>query len=384
MFEKIEKANLMIKHYMMEFNSDEITTPKYQRDHCWKSEFESKLINSILDGVDLPKIYLGKIKETGETHLIDGGHRSRTIDRFMKNEFSIVRNQKNVFYNKVFEKDTKGKTNLSEEEKKNFDNYTLDVVTYVNINEKECRNIFNNLQNAQPMSIEDVINSWQSDLVDYVRDLLDESIEIDNEKNTVREWYEKYSSIMGKTKPEKTKIMTHLLSLFTIFFPQTDNEILNPNFKEKEELSRLYLAKGNNKNSPCLNYVKEYKAEITGEISREFIEKLSFIFSYFIQNKNIFPTYLYTLIHAKENHENFSIEKYETLLENVKNYEKLKKEADTFHKSKNFDESLKKSKDAETLNDENDKHLETWFRSRKDDHQTGMKKRYQIVLKTCL
>ena len=63
MFEKIEKANLMIKHYIMEFNSDEITTPKYQRDHCWKSEFETKLINTILKGEDLPKLYLGKIKE---------------------------------------------------------------------------------------------------------------------------------------------------------------------------------------------------------------------------------------------------------------------------------------------------------------------------------
>lgn len=384
MFEKIEKVNLKIKHYMMEFNSNEITTPKYQREHCWNSDFESKLIMDILKGIDLPKLYLGKIKETGETHLIDGGHRSRTINRFMKNEFSIVMNQKNVFYNKTFEKDTKGKINLSSSERENFDNYMIDVVTYVNINERDCRNIFNNLQNAQPMSIEDVINSWQSDLIDYIRDLLDESFEIENETNTLREWYEKYPSIMGKTKPEKTKIMTHLLSWFTIFFPQTDNEILNPNFKEKEELSRLYLAKGNNKNSPCLNYVKEYKGEISEETSRMFIEKICVIFSYFIQHKDIFPTYLYTLIHAKENHDNFSIEKYESLLENVKKYERLKKEADNLHQSKNFDESLKKSKEKEILNDENDKHLEIWFRSRKDDHQTGMKKRYQIVLKTCL
>ena len=137
------KVNYNISYYLHMFNSGNITTPKYQREHCWKPEFEVKLIMSILAGVDLPKIYLGQIKETGETHLIDGGHRSRTIDRFVKNEFHIIRDGKHVYYNKEFEQETKGKINLSEEEKRYFDNYHLDVLTYIDITEKECRNIFN-------------------------------------------------------------------------------------------------------------------------------------------------------------------------------------------------------------------------------------------------
>ena len=115
---KTNNVNYDIKYYLHMFNSGKITTPKYQREHCWKPEFEVKLIMSILAGVDLPKIYLGQIKETGETHLIDGGHRSRTIDRFVKNEFHITRDGKHVYYNKEFEQETKGKVNLSEEEKR--------------------------------------------------------------------------------------------------------------------------------------------------------------------------------------------------------------------------------------------------------------------------
>ena len=381
---KTNKVNYDITYYLHMFNSGNITTPKYQREHCWKPEFEVKLIMSILAGVDLPKIYLGQIKETGETHLIDGGHRSRTIDRFVKNEFHITRDGKHVYYNKEFEQETKGKVNLTEEEKRYFDSYHLDVLTYEGITEKECRNIFNDLQNAQPMSIDDVINSWQSELVDYIRDLLDQYLYIGEEPKTVKEWFETYPKIMGRIKPEKTKVMTHLISWFTIFFPLVDNITLNPKIKEKEELSRLFLAKGNNQNSPALNYVKEHQDEITDEMDETFKENIKFIFDYYIHHQDMFSAYLYTLIHMRANHESFDIDIYEDFLETVKEYEYLKKEAEKFRNAKNFSKSLEKSSEAEDLNNEYDRELEIFSRSRKDDNICGMKKRYPIVLERCV
>ena len=47
------------------------------------------------------------------------------------------------------------------------------------ISENRCREIFNILQNAQPMSIEDVINSHQSHLVDMSRKMV--TMEINGE-----------------------------------------------------------------------------------------------------------------------------------------------------------------------------------------------------------
>lgn len=380
------KVNYNISYYLHMFNSGNITTPKYQREHCWKPEFEVKLIMSILAGVDLPKIYLGQIKETGETHLIDGGHRSRTIDRFVKNEFHIIRDGKHVYYNKEFEQETKGKINLSEEEKRYFDNYHLDVLTYIDITEKECRNIFNDLQNAQPMSIEDVINSWQSDLVDYIRDLLDEPMEVDEETKTVREWFETYPKIMGNNKTEKTKMMTQLISWFTIIFPLIESIVLNPKIKEKEEISYSFLTKGNNNHSPCLNYVKEHRDDITDEVKEEFMGHLEYIFEYYKENP-ISPSDLYTLIHSRVNYfDSFDIDTYEDLLETVKEYEEIKKESEKLQSSKKYDLAALKFKEAEQLNNEYDRCLETWFKSRKNggNNPSGMRKRNEIVLERCL
>lgn len=380
------KVNYNISYYLHMFNSGNITTPKYQREHCWKPEFEVKLIMSILAGVDLPKIYLGQIKETGETHLIDGGHRSRTIDRFVKNEFHIIHDGKHVYYNKEFEQETKGKINLSEEEKRYFDNYHLDVLTYIDVTEKECRNIFNDLQNAQPMSIEDVINSWQSDLVDYIRDLLDEPMEVGEETKPVREWFETFPKIMGNNKTEKTKMMTQLISWFTIIFPLIESIVLNPKIKEKEEISYSFLTKGNNNHSPCLNYVKEHRDDITDEVKEEFMGHLEYIFEYYKEN-TISPSDLYTLIHSRVNYfGSFDIDTYEDLLETVKEYGEIKKESEKLQSSKKFDLAALKFKEAEQLNNEYDRCLETWFKSRKNggNNPSGMRKRNEIVLERCL
>ena len=175
------------------------------------------------------------------------------------------------------------------------------------------------------MSIEDVINSWQSDLVDYIRDL-DEPMEVDEETKTVREWFETYPKIMGNNKTEKTKMMTQLISWFTIIFPLVDNIILNPKIKEEEEVSLSFLTKGNNNHSPCLNYVKERREDITDEIKEEFMGHLEFIFEYYKEN-TISPSDHIYLIHSRVNYfGSFDIDTYEDILETVKEYEEIKKE----------------------------------------------------------
>ena len=381
---KIQKVQYPMSYYIKIFTSGDITIPKYQREHCWKPEFEVKLILSILNGSDVTKIYLGDIYETEELHLIDGGHRSRTFQKYRGNEFPVRIDGVDTYYDKVFEQETKGKRNMTKAEKKRFDDYHLDVTIYRNITEKDCREEFNNLQNARPMSIEDVINSWQSDLVEYIRDLLDESMCVDEEEKTVREWFENYPKIMNN-KTEKTKIMCQLIAWFTIIFPQMDNQILNPKINEEEEVSLTFLTKGNNNNSPCLNYVKEYTDDITEEIKATFMNNLTFIFDYYI-NHEISPSDIYTLIHSRTNYDSFDIDKYEEIIQNVKEYDTMIKEADKLWKNKKFDLAGEKSKEAEDLNDEYDKDLEKWFKSRKDggNNPCGMKKRQSIVSKRCV
>ena len=70
----------------------------------WKIEAMRKLIDSILNGFFIPEITLGKLRQEPENHpfsIIDGQHRLHTIDLFVRNMFSIIIDDIQVYYNEV-------------------------------------------------------------------------------------------------------------------------------------------------------------------------------------------------------------------------------------------------------------------------------------------
>lgn len=371
---ELKRVSYPIDFYIPQLDTEKFSFPEWQREDCWKDNYKKELISSIIKGIDLPKIYLGDIKDKDTIYIIDGGHRSRAISEFMKNEFSITIDDIEIFYNKTFEKETRNKSILTSTQKKNFDNYHLDVVKYIDITENDCRDIFNKLQNAKPMSIEDVINSWQSELVDFVRNLLDFNLLDDTIFNH-------FNNLKIINKPNKTTIMSQLLSWYTIQFPIMEE---NPGY-EREIVSLKYLAKGNNNNSPILDYVRMYNQPITENIKKQFIDLVTFIISYYKQN-NISTSDMNTLIHSTINYQNFNLEKYKELLSQVKEYDSLKKKGETYHKQKKYNESMQEFNNAEKLNNNYDNNLEVWYKSRKDggNNPSGMKKRLTIVIDYCL
>lgn len=368
-----ERISYPIHIYIQELRNDKYTFPKWQREDCWKQTYKEQLILSILKGIDLPKIYLGEIKDTDNVYIIDGGHRSRAIDEFMRNEFSITLNSMNIYYNKKFEKDTRNKGILTNQQKKSIDKYHLDVVTYTEITENDCRDIFNKLQNSKPMSIEDVINSWQSPLVDYIRDILDYVI-------NGNKLYNHFVSLKIN-RPVKTLVMSQLLGWYTILFPNME---LHPG-EEYEIVSLKYLTKGNNNNSPCLEYIRTYNKEITADIKSKFIELIHYILDYY-ENKKITTSDMNTLIHSKYNFDDFNLDKYHSFLDNVKIYDSLKKLGNELQEKKDYEGSKSKFIEAENLNSSYSNKLEIWYKSRKDggNNPKGMKKRMEIVKDYCL
>ena len=369
---KILRHQYPIKIWI-ELMTSEFKFPEWQRGNCWTDRFKQELILSIINGVDLPKLYIGDIKDTDNKYIIDGGHRSRTIKEFYNNKFHIIIDGQKIFYNKPSK--TRNVSSLNEEQRSDFDDYHLDVVVYKNISINDCRHIFNVLQNAQPMSIYDVVNSYQSELVDYSRILVDTTVNGD----TIAEYFGKYKFIQS---PDKTKIMTKLICWFSIVFPisrdDDDDGIL-------EDISLKYLTEGNNKNSPCLNYIKGYTKPITDENKHKFINILNFVFDYY-DNNQLPPTDLNTLIHAKVNHQNFSIEKFNDFLQQVSIYENLKKESEKLYSDKKYEDSSMIDKQADTLNETYNKELQVWVNSRKSggNNPSGMHKRYEIIKNRCL
>lgn len=366
------KFNYSIKTWIGMMTND-LQFPEWQRENCWTKQFETELILSILEGVDLPKLYIGSIKDTNIKYIMDGGHRSRTIKKFHDNEFSVPINGVNTYYNKISK--TRKTGCLTSSQLSAFDDYHLDVVIYKDITTNDCRKIFNILQNAQPMSIYDVINSYQSDLVDYSRELLDFEIE----GNTIMDYFRKYKFIQ---KPDKTKVMTKLICWFSILNPIL---VLDDNDDVVEDVSLKYLTEGNNKNSSCLTYIKRCTEEICEDKKQKFIDMLKFTFHYF-ENNRISPTDLNTLIHSRENHENFSIEMFNSLLSKISTYEDLRRAADKLYNDKNYDESTNIGKEADNLNDIYNKDLSNWLTSRHSggNNPSGMRKRYEIVKIRCL
>jgi len=369
---KTSRSDCTIDEYLENF-VNKYTFPRWQRDEGWSQDYKEDLILSILNGIDIPKIYIAKIKDTKFQYIMDGGHRSRTILSFKNNEFPLQNSQnKYIYYNKKFSHNTRNTDVLSDDNRHNFDDFQLTIVTYNSIEEKECRLIFNRLQNARPMDIEDVINSYESEFIDFIRELINHKI---NSK-TITEHFE---GIQGLSEA-KTKVMTQLISWYSIIYP-------NQSIKEPWENAIKYIKKGTKNKSPLLDYIKNNNTEITEDVKNEFIKHITFIFNYINEcpNKKIAATDLNTLIHSRIYINNFNINKFNNIVKNVDIYKNMKNSAEKINKEKKYDESTEINKQADKINSSFNGKLERWTRTRRNggNDPGGMKVRLEIVKELC-
>ena len=70
---------------------DLILTPKYQTGTRWKDAQKSKLIDSIVNGFDLPKLYFRSVRDGSKDkyEVVDGQQRLRSISEFIDGKFKI-------------------------------------------------------------------------------------------------------------------------------------------------------------------------------------------------------------------------------------------------------------------------------------------------------
>ena len=70
----IERRQYSINYFIHQLQTDKYSFPNWQREDCWKPIYKQELVLSILNGIDIPKIYLGDIKDSDDIFIIDGGH----------------------------------------------------------------------------------------------------------------------------------------------------------------------------------------------------------------------------------------------------------------------------------------------------------------------
>jgi hypothetical protein len=367
---------MTIENYINGFVQRTYNLPIWQREDCWDDDYRQQLIHSILQGIDLPKIYIGDINNIGKV-IIDGGHRTRTLNSFMNNEFFIVISDEKVFYtDDPSNNSIRNHRILTDEEREYFNKYEISITTYTNINESMARNIFNKLQNAEPMTIQDVINSWESPLVDYLR----------NQKHLItngRNLYDHFTDIRGLPKPENSELLYQCLSFWTIINPLND-----PGISESESALK-YLEKGKTRESKCFKYLKEYDnryhGNITDEKKNRFVEGIDFIIEYLL-GRPLPMADMNTLIYSKFWVPSFSVDKFTELSNTIDQYNTLKKAADRARKNHNYDLQITTNRAADLLNSQNNGFLEQWIKTRTSggSSEKAMRVRNDIILQKCL
>lgn len=131
---------------------DLINFPVYQRKEVWSDEKKALLVDSILAGIDIPKIYLQKTKEGWDC--IDGQQRINAVLDFFDNELKCNK--------KLFQ-------NLNKMDKKTFEEYNLTIAEVKEISEKMVRELFKRLQLGVPLNAGEKLNAIKSNLGDFVK-----------------------------------------------------------------------------------------------------------------------------------------------------------------------------------------------------------------------
>ena len=72
-------------------SGDLVLTPKYQTGERWKEPQKAKLMDSIVSGLDLPKLYFRMVRSGADDRyeVVDGQQRLRAISAFLKDDFKL-------------------------------------------------------------------------------------------------------------------------------------------------------------------------------------------------------------------------------------------------------------------------------------------------------
>lgn len=150
------------------------TNPDYQRPAVWSTSQKQLLMDTILRGYDIPKLYLRQIsKQPQKFEVVDGQQRLRAIWSFINNEFRLSKESEpinetpisNCYYNE-----------LPIDIRSNFDVYPLDVIVISDSDEDEVREMFLRLQNGTTLKAQEKRNAMPGDMRNYIKELTKHSI----------------------------------------------------------------------------------------------------------------------------------------------------------------------------------------------------------------
>jgi len=125
---------------------------EYQREVVWQKEKKALLIDSILNDIDIPKIYLAYFEKEKRYECIDGKQRIASVLEFYSNDLqaAVGERYKNLPNNRIFL------------------DYEFAVTMIQNPTKEEISELFKRLNIGTPLNGGEQINAMRGDLKDFI------------------------------------------------------------------------------------------------------------------------------------------------------------------------------------------------------------------------
>ena len=138
--------------------------PEYQRGSVWSRNRKALLIDSVLRGYDLPKLYLRESPgDTDVYEVVDGVQRLTTFLDFIDNAFPLPKNS---------EFPSSRYSQLPEQVQERIDDYQLDFTILEGFEDEDVRDMFLRLQNGVRLNAAEELKAVTGGMHDFVEQLL--------------------------------------------------------------------------------------------------------------------------------------------------------------------------------------------------------------------
>jgi len=164
--------NLQSLNYLLKNNNLNLN-PKYQREGVWSIYQKQLLIDSVLQDIDIPKLYFRDVtdpqKPTFELYeVVDGQQRLRAISDFINNQYPTFQES-----DKCLDIDVANMkfNELPTSVQQRLFNYQFDIVILINYSEEDVEEMFLRLQNGTPLNAAEKRRALNSNVRELVNDL---------------------------------------------------------------------------------------------------------------------------------------------------------------------------------------------------------------------
>ena len=162
---------------LVEKNSYNISPPYQREGGAWSLEKKQLFIDSLLNGFDIPKVYLHDLENDKRFNysVIDGKQRLTCIWDFLDNQFSLASKFRITHPRKGEKKipDFKGRSfrELDESWQESLKAKTIDAVLVRNVDEQDIEELFSRLNNGEPLNGAEKRNAFGGDMCGVIREV---------------------------------------------------------------------------------------------------------------------------------------------------------------------------------------------------------------------